>query len=953
MSQQQLNHFLNLPESELNHWLNGNRESISAAFFNEGKQYAEQLANDGDLTNALKTFEKLSIAATSREDLVSQALIWRGKANVYQLYEQYHNSLTSTQHAVEILEQVGTPFDIAVARTSEVAVLGALAQFEEAIALAHWIRPFFQKKDFSLGLASVSLNLAKVYAMSWQIDEAIAEYETAASHYAAIEMADYVAYIEIDVAILHSQQGNYTLSQNCYANISSKLTQDDTMLLIKIHINWAESLLLQGKYEAALSHLSQARDYLSQTPHSVDRGFVNLFEARIFQELVKLDNAKTLLTDALADFKETNQQIEVCETLLDLAQITAQSGYQADILEGINYLEQASQHLTAVNLPFFTAWIQLEQAKLFFQLKRLIEAESLAAKASRTFATAQLSYRQAQADLLLADCQPEKTNSAIALYQKVLAKFEVQDPLLAVRCYSGLGKIALTQAKWETAVSYFTEATNTLDQIRSSLRSHGNQAGFLENKQDIAAGLLTAVSQQSDQKSNLLRWTEQFKASALADMLAKQPQDHSLNQDLRQLLDEREQLVSTLDTHLKALHKNVQTFSVSQRSAPVVAHDSFQMKALASLRQEIEAIDDKIAQFQDPSQAWREGESISIDQMHALLDEDTIGIAYFETNDGLQAITFTNQSDDIEVHPLLTTSEKIAQQWKKSRRHVARPKRPLTAVQPLLAHLYEQLIAPLEQRLQAKKRLLILPHRALFHIPFAGLYHPSSESYLIDKWTIQIAPSATILKWCQDRQTNSQNSLLMGYPGEQEQADYLPKVLEEVETLSTLFDEPTVLRANDATRENLLTHLSNKSLIHLAGHAVFNSQFPLESGLPLVNGRWLRASDLYLRQGLIDGATVVLSGCETGLGQLSGADILGLNSAFLYAGASGIVSGLWKVDDNATAVLMKHFYQNLKDGMDTAVALQQAQLTLRHSNEFSAPYFWAPFALTGEAKPIG
>ena len=100
------------------------------------------------------------------------------------------------------------------------------------------------------------------------------------------------------------------------------------------------------------------------------------------------------------------------------------------------------------------------------------------------------------------------------------------------------------------------------------------------------------------------------------------------------------------------------------------------------------------------------------------------------------------------------------------------------------------------------------------------------------------------------------------------------------------------------------------------------------------------------------GATVVLSGCSTGRGRPAGGDVMGLTSAFLYAGAIGIIAGLWRVDDAATAELMTTFYREISNGQDTANALQQAQLQLLRSERYARPYFWAPFSLNGDRRAL-
>ncbi|MEZ2317580.1 MAG: CHAT domain-containing protein, partial [Microcoleus sp.] len=76
---------------------------------------------------------------------------------------------------------------------------------------------------------------------------------------------------------------------------------------------------------------------------------------------------------------------------------------------------------------------------------------------------------------------------------------------------------------------------------------------------------------------------------------------------------------------------------------------------------------------------------------------------------------------------------------------------------------------------------------------------------------------------------------------------------------------------------------------------------------------------------------VSLSACETGLvTRVITDEYIGLASGFLYAGASNVVSSLWRVSDFSTAFLMIRFYQNLKNqDLSVCQALQAAQIWLR------------------------
>src|SRR5262249_7608447 len=116
---------------------------------------------------------------------------------------------------------------------------------------------------------------------------------------------------------------------------------------------------------------------------------------------------------------------------------------------------------------------------------------------------------------------------------------------------------------------------------------------------------------------------------------------------------------------------------------------------------------------------------------------------------------------------------------------------------------------------------------------------------------------------------------------------------------------------------------------------------------------------------------VVLSACETGLGESAGGEgLLGLQRAFQVAGAECVVASLWKVDDEATRLLMETFYHNLwNKRLGKLEALRQAQLSLLNGEVTNGrgrgfgeaepesvsgksgrthPRFWAAWLLSGD-----
>jgi CHAT domain-containing protein len=253
-----------------------------------------------------------------------------------------------------------------------------------------------------------------------------------------------------------------------------------------------------------------------------------------------------------------------------------------------------------------------------------------------------------------------------------------------------------------------------------------------------------------------------------------------------------------------------------------------------------------------------------------------------------------------------------------------------------LRELYEKLAAPVVAGIDTP-HLVIVPHGSLHFLPFHALY--DGMEYLIDRFEISYAPSATVFNYCLNKQAIPDGApLLVGIADES-----APLVAREIAGLSGMFPEARILLNGDATRAAFRETAVRSSFLHIATHAMFRRDNPMFSGFRLADG-WLTALDLFSMTCATN--LVTLSACQSGMNAVVGADdLVGLMRGFLYSGARSLLLSLWHVNDAATTALMTRFYREWRQGVSRSAALRRAMLATRAGHPH--PFYWAPFVLVG------
>jgi tetratricopeptide (TPR) repeat protein len=515
-------------------------------------------------------------------------------------------------------------------------------------------------------------------------------------------------------------------------------------------------------------------------------------------------------------------------------------------------------------------------------------------------------------------------------------------PQLRQRLNERLGRLRRLQGRDEEAVVALEEAIDEIERLRDTVTHESMRASFLLDKIGAYEELLDVhLSRwaESDPRG-VFAVAERAKSRGLVDLLtgvarlgvpvAEEPLQErirSLQSDLNatynQLLGigEAPPRVPLPDLRGRTVELEREISELRLRTAPATS-DPFTTAA--------------------PLDVWEE------------LPSDVTLLTYHITGD--EIIAFVGGRDRVRIVRDCGSAGLVAQllrqldvQWDRmgaGQVFVDRQVEHLTRLtQRVLSSLYDDLVAPLEPLLgtsyaseHGPQKITIIPHGLLHRVPFHALF--DGEAYLLDRFEISYAPSATVFSLCQKQaQRGSERALILSV------ADPLiPHVSDEARAVASHLSGAEVLADGRATMEALGERVPGCGILHLACHGMFRGDNPMFSSLKLHDG-WLAAADVL---GLdLGGALVTLSACESARNRvLPGDEIIGLARGFLGAGAATLVASLWLVQDETTSWMMERWYARMRDGAGRTPALREAQLALKE--RYRHPYYWAPFVLIGQ-----
>ncbi len=715
-------------------------------------------------------------------------------------------------------------------------------------------------------------------------------------------------------------------------------------------------------YALALGNIGETHLQLGNYSRSLDafersRRLLNSLGARVDEHDILLDTANTYLAlnlypETLAACRQANKLLQSYGMRFERAKGLWVMGSAlmavSNLQEAREALDEAAALFAAVdNVPLLSS-VMLEQASL---LKARKEGPAALEKARRAlelvsdggWPVQQVYARLRLADLLLPDVTAAETH--------LLAARRLADnlalPQLSYRLNERLGYLRRLQGHDEEARTLLEAAIDEIEHLRGAVAQDAMRASFLRDKTAAYEDLLLLHLGRKDGARDAFAVAERAKSRALVDLISGVAE----KEPVRSADPGLERRIRALQADLNAVYGELLGGSGDEERP--LPFPNLHARAV-ELEQEISQLrlqSAAVGHDPDPFAA-----AVPPDEARDRLSPDAVLLAYHTVGD--EILAFVNARGRVRVARRLSTVGQIERllykldiQWQRFRagrvlaeRHMAMMER---SAQQVLASLYEELVAPLEPLLEevtpvssppeAVPALAIVPHGSLHRVPFHALF--DGRRYLIERFEISYAPSATVYALCQDREPSGENGrVVFGV-----EDPLIPSAVAEARTVAEHLPGVKVRVGTDATVE-ALQEAVRSDLLHMACHGLFRSDNPMFSALKLHDG-WLMAADAMSLD--LPGALVTLSACESGRGEVIGGDeVLGLTRAFLGAGAATLVVSLWLVQDETTADLMGDWYGRLSDGEGRVAALRAAQIGIKERHPH--PYYWAPFVLIGK-----
>lgn len=530
------------------------------------------------------------------------------------------------------------------------------------------------------------------------------------------------------------------------------------------------------------------------------------------------------------------------------------------------------------------------------------------------------------------------------------------------RAHLGLGS-------YPAAVPHIERAIAIIEKDRATVAGgEDERQRFFDSKVD-AYGLMLEVLLKRDRPSDAWVFAERAKSRVLVDIL------RNGRADIERLMSPDDRKTAyRLRSELAALNSGL--MALRERSTPGDSGPAQLQARIERKRLELEDfLDRQLVIHPEISVQSGEFPVATLADAAALIDEDTAILEYFVDQDDLKLFVLTREGRGpitVGSYTVPVTRDQLAERVGSFRRKLASGDLGIADDGRALNDL---LVKPAARSIAGKSRLIIVPDKALWDLPFQALRTGEGE-YLVERAAISYAPSVTALREIAAKRRGkrpfgaelvafgnpaigSETTRLLTEVFMDEKFDPLPEAERLVNSLERIYGagRSRVFTGRAASESLVKAEVSKGRVIQFAAHGILNNQAPMYSHIVLTRSGTESNEDGLLeawemKDLKLNADLVILSACETARGRVSnGEGVIGMTWALFIAGAPATVASQWKVESSSTTELMLEFHRQLLTGkVSKAEALRRASLKIMKIPKFRHPSYWAGWVLVGDGS---
>ena len=891
-----------------------------------------------DVGRALERLQKIQRVADELQLSTASIHSRRSLARAYSYKGNYQTAIDTCIEGRQIAVDNKHTVEGARIRMASMHALAELGRFEEAVEAGRSANAeLVAAQEYELA-ARVDINLGIVFQRMERIIEALQCYDRA---------RETLHDEDRSIGPLENNRGEALLlcnefqkSEEAFSSALLAFTQSDAVLFSAIaEGNLADLALRQGHLTESLKRFEMARQRF-------ERAGSPSHLARMMAEQAEAKSMLGLSTEAIHDYREAIALLNEQGLLLELTR--AQFGLGRLLLKNGEHenaqriLREASTGAKKLQHRLMKARIDIARSDCLYAIGQVEEARKLVSQSLPEIGEHPIDAIPAY--LLLASIAMKQGDFVEANSQLAIAQSRADQAGIQQLCASvakAKGDYYFLQDDFSTAASTYSIAIEHVEQLRSTLQA---QRFKMALSSEVAAlyekYVSSLVASSTLQTSEIFYACESARSRSLLEEIA-----------LGTRTNPKQSTVAS-STHLEtleALQSRIEGLYSRLVEDDVISDRNDILRELQLVETKASDLESRLASAKDPrASVYRK--PISLEELQAGLDEQTVIVSYFSTEDCLHVLVVTK--NETKLCNNIGSLSEIQEFLQRLQFHVSRVVGRTTEAKrrekiesetdQLLKKVSETLISPFEELIQGDQKLVLVPTDAMYGIPFSAL--PLNGKRLVELCEVVVCPSASLFVAIDQSSTGvSQSTLIVARSDEQ-----APEVLDEAHAISSIYsDDVTLLAEDEATISSVLEAMQSATLLHFACHGRFDANRPRLSGIQLSDG-WLSAGAIH-RQG-VSAEIVVLGACESGCTSLTESkEMLGLARSFLTSGAKTVLGTLWSVDDLYSKKFLCTFHKTLTSMKCTpATAIRLVQLEA--IKQGVSIWDWAGFMLIGLGK---